>query len=118
MDLEQAYDESRSQMRVMQEVVPSEDSWEEAARGPTPIEQFAQQVKDALNSYGYDQATVDAWFSSNEAAWESMHREQEIARGELAQKQMQEASDYVKGILDRAVADLRAKDEANTEQMK
>lgn len=47
-----------------------------------------------------------------------MHREQEIARGELAQKQMQEASDYVKGILDRAVTDLRAKDEANTEQFK
>ena len=47
-----------------------------------------------------------------------MHREQEIARGELAQKQMQEASDYVKGILDRAVTDLRAKDEAATEQLK
>ena len=31
---------------------------------------------------------------------------------------MQEASDYVKGIMDRAVTDLRAKDEANTEQMK
>ena len=31
---------------------------------------------------------------------------------------MAEASNYIKGILDRAVADLRAKDEASTEQFK
>jgi hypothetical protein len=91
---------------------PAEESHSDA------LEELAGQIEEALISYGYDQATVDEWFATNGANWEAMNREQEIARGHLAQQQMKEASNYIKGILDRAVADLRAKDEANTEQFK
>ena len=85
---------------------------------PTPLEVFSQKARAALESYGFDQGQVEAWLTDVDQTWKDLDREQQIARGELAQQQALEASDYVKGILDRAIPDLRAKDEAANEQLK
>ena len=85
---------------------------------PTPLEIFSQKARAALESYGFDQAEVEAWLTDVDQTWSDLDREQQIARGELAQQQALEASNYVKGILDRAIPDLRAKDEAANEQLK
>ena len=82
------------------------------------MEALAAKVEEALISYGYDQAAVDQWFTKFDNDWDNLHREQEIARAQLAQQQMLEVSNFVKGIVDEAVVDLRARDEANVEQVK
>ena len=82
------------------------------------MEALAAKVEEALISYGYDQAAVDQWLTKFDNDWDNLHREQEIARAQLAQQQMLEVSNFVKGIVDAAVVDLRARDEANVEQVK
>ena len=81
------------------------------------MEEFATKLNDALVSYGYDPEVVNTWFETAGQNWEDLAREQDKANAALAQQQVREASDYAKGILDNAVADLRAQHEVNQQQM-
>merc|ERR1712156_629417 len=78
------------------------------------MEALAAKVEEALISYGYDQAAVDQWLTKFDNDWDNLHREQEIARAQLAQQQMLEVSNFVKANveqvkaeLDQAVADFK-----------
>jgi|Transcript_27371 hypothetical protein len=75
------------------------------------MEEFAGKVQDALITYGYDPEVVNTWFQTAGQNWEDLKREQQVAETKLAQQQIHEASDYVKAIVDNAMADLRPKAE-------
>jgi len=72
------------------------------------MQSFAEQIGEAAISYGYNQAEVDAFFAKAGADWKALNDYQGIARAQLAQAQIEEASLYIKMIIDAALNDLRA----------
>ena len=50
------------------------------------MEEFANNVHDAVISYGYDSKVVNEWFETAGANWEALAREQDIANAKLSQQ--------------------------------
>lgn len=74
---------------------------------PTPYEQACEEMRTKLISYGYDPEVAKAWLESSGASWEELSKRQDKESMELGQQQVREASDYIKGIFDKMVVDLR-----------
>ena len=81
------------------------------------VEEIAGKVEEALVSYGYDEQVVNEWLETAGANWEALDAEQEQVRAQLAQQQTQQAADYVRNIVDNAVADLKAREQEAAAQM-
>ena len=83
--------------------------YEEPVYEPSPAEQAAQQIRDAFASWGWDSDVAGSWLEETGASWEELMRRQDQEQTEQFQSDLQEASDYLKPILDNMVADLREK---------
>lgn len=66
-----------------------------------------QNLKDAVIRYGYDPETVNAWFESESVQWSDLMEAQKAAQQELAIAEVHAVNEYVKGILDNAMKDVR-----------
>ena len=64
-------------------------------------------MRQKLVEYGYDEEVAKAWFETTGASWEELSMKQDKESMELGQKQVKEASDYVKGIFDNMIVDLK-----------
>ena len=68
-----------------------------------------EEMRTKLIEYGYDRELAEEWFTTSGAEWDALKMEQDKASMELGQRQVREASDYVKGIFDNMVIDLKQK---------
>lgn len=69
---------------------------------------MAAELEGKAIEYGYDPEVVQAWLEDNEASWEELQQRQDLENAQKAQRDIAEAADYVKGILDNMMADLQA----------
>ena len=70
-----------------------------------------QKMEENLISYGFDPEVVNAWFEDKSRSFEELQQEQDMATAEMAQKNVREAADYLKGVADNWVADMPRKHE-------
>ena len=85
----------------------------------SPYEEACEEMRTKLVEYGYDPEVAKAWLESSGASWEELSERQDRESMELGQQQIREAADYIKGIFDKMVVDLRAqqvKDQAEFEK--
>ena len=66
-----------------------------------------EEMRSKLISYGYDREVAEEWFTTAGADWEDLKMEHDKEEMELGQRQVREASDYVKGIFDNMIIDLK-----------
>ena len=66
-----------------------------------------EEMRTKLIEYGYDREVAEEWFTTSGAEWDTLQMEQDKEAMELGQRQVREASDYVKGIFDNMVIDLK-----------
>ena len=79
----------------------------------TGVEAAGEALVEGAISWGFDPVIVNNWLNDTGASWEQLKKEQQIAEAQLAMANVQEASDYAKGILDNMMADLVAMNEAH-----
>ena len=66
-----------------------------------------EEMRTKLIEYGYDREVAEEWFTTSGAEWDTLQVKQDKEAMELGQRQVREASDYVKGIFDNMVIDLK-----------
>jgi len=60
-------------------------------------------------SYGFEPAVVEQWFADKSQSMEQLQSDYRQAQAELIQDMVATSSDYMKGILDNAITDLRSR---------
>ena len=93
----QAEAESYGQTAWTEEEMEKQQMWNDAV----------EEMKNKAISYGYDRDVAEEWFTTAGADWEDLTMAHDKAEMELGQRQVREASDYVKGIFDNMVIDLK-----------
>ena len=82
------------------------------------FEVVMDKIESAAVSYGYDSEVVQAWLQDKGTSWKELQQSHDVES--IAQKKadVAEAADYIKGILDNMVNEMRTnqvEDQANFE---
>ena len=83
--------------------------YEEETPVADAIKDFGHKISDAMISYGFEPEVVNQWFADTTQSMKDLKVTYEQEQARLIQDAVAESSDYMKGILDTAVADIRAR---------
>lgn len=89
--------------------------YEEDSKFEQAMEAVGEKIGEAAISYGFDPELVESWFEEKGTAWEDLAEAQNQAKADMAKADIAEAAEYMKGIVDNAVADIRSRVEENQE---
>ena len=76
-----------------------------------------EKIAEAAISYGFEPEVVNQWFKTQGQDMEAIQKEYQQAEFELIQGAVKDASDYMKVVLDNAVADVKVRVEERQSQV-
>jgi uncharacterized FlaG/YvyC family protein len=81
---------------------------------PSFMGRTAEKIGKIATANGYDQEEVDDWMRTKQGAWTELSERQDKESAQMAQQDIKEATEYISGIINSMITEVRAKyDEAN-----
>lgn len=81
-------------------------------------EELMDKVYENMCKHGFDEDDVEEWLQAATQTWDELSRRHMQDEKELAQQQTDEAQEYVSGILEGMLNDLRTKTDETQAQMR